>query len=780
MSRHSDEDINRLQDQLNRLVDQQVRLQHDIQQLQLAIDNIAFTDTSFGSYIPEEEEIPVAEPVYASAETIQPEPEPSTPNRPPLAPPVVQEREPSFLDTINWERFLGENLISKIGILILIIGVAIGAKYAIDNEMISPLMRIVAGYLTGIALVAVSFKLKKKYESFSAVLLSGGLTILYFITYLAYSLYELIPQTLAFGLMVLFTAFTVLASLRYNQMLIALLGMVGAYAVPFLLSDGSGRVHVLFIYMFIINTGILVLAFYRNWKVLLYAAFGLSWLIYLAWFLNHSFEMEPEKFGLAIGFATAFFLLFYIALLAYPLTQKELIEEDIAILIPINGLLYFGIGLYLLDTFSWGEDWLGAFALLNAALHLLVVMLVKKRKAGDKTLTYLIIGMVFLFVSLAVPLQLDGYPVTLIWIGEAALLLWVARKQGIRLYERSAYILVIVAFFSLIEDWLHYLSADTSAFINLRFLTGLLFSLALGFIYYLYSTKKEHLDKIKDLQLYSFAQYALPTILLIALYITPWIEIKHVWSSLYDERSEAWNTLFYNQFEKLNILSTAVYTLWFFIAFVLVCLKFFKQSKASKVATTGLLLSIAYFMLTGLLTLAELRDSTLQNELYGLVSRVEVQFARYFSLLTLAVAIAVGWKATVKNNELKVERSYAEIALSAIIVWLLSSEIIDWLSWGGSVNTYRFGLTVLWGICALILVILGMVYRKKHLRILAMALFGVSLAKVFLYDLSRMETLGRTVVLVALGVLLLLISFLYNKNKHLFADEEESQQDLEA
>ncbi|MCG7859716.1 DUF2339 domain-containing protein, partial [Flavihumibacter sediminis] len=105
--------------------------------------------------------------------------------------------------------------------------------------------RIILGYLVGLGLLGFSIKLKAKYESFSAVLLSGAMAVMYFITYTAYSLYALFPQWFAFLLMLLFTVFTVVAALHYNRQVIALVGLVGAYAVPFLLSDGSGKVGIL-------------------------------------------------------------------------------------------------------------------------------------------------------------------------------------------------------------------------------------------------------------------------------------------------------------------------------------------------------------------------------------------------------------------------------------------------------------------------------------------------------------------------------------------------------
>lgn len=127
---------------------------------------------------------------------------------------------------VNLEKIIGENLINKIGIAITIIGVAIGANYSIEHDLISPLTRIILGYLAGAGLLGFAIKLKKKYKNYRAVLVSGAIVIVYFITYSAYSFYGLIPQVSAFVLMVVFTAFAVIAALNYNKQVIAHIGLV--------------------------------------------------------------------------------------------------------------------------------------------------------------------------------------------------------------------------------------------------------------------------------------------------------------------------------------------------------------------------------------------------------------------------------------------------------------------------------------------------------------------------------------------------------------------------
>jgi uncharacterized membrane protein len=89
-------------------------------------------------------------------------------------------------------------------------------------------------------------------------------------------------------------------------------------------------------------------------------------------------------------------------------------------------------------------------------------------------------------------------------------------------------------------------------------------------------------------------------------------------------------------------------------------------------------------------------------------------------------------------------------------------------------QSYKLGLSILWGVYALLLIILGIWKNKKYLRISAIVLFGVTLVKLFFYDIASLNGISKTIVFVSLGLLLLIISFLYNKYKHKITDENEA------
>src|SRR5688500_4986006 len=329
----------------------------------------------------------------------------------------------------NYEKTIGENLINKIGIIITIIGVAIGAKYSIEHDLISPMTRILLGYGVGAGLLAFGLKLKKNYDNFSAVLVSGAIAIMYFITYAAYTFYGFYSQMFAFGLMVVFTALTVFAAIYYNKQVIANIGLVGAYAIPILLSEGGGDVSILFSYMAIINIGILVIAVKKYWKSVYYSSFILTWLIFILWYFA-KFQVELHL-TIAFIFLSVFFITFYVIFLAYKLLHSEKFSGEDIVLLLANSFIFYGLGYSILSTYPSGERLLGLFTLANAAIHLLVSLLIYMQKTADRNLFYMIAGLVLIFITIAIPVHLDVYWVTLLWAGVVALLFWFGMLRSV-------------------------------------------------------------------------------------------------------------------------------------------------------------------------------------------------------------------------------------------------------------------------------------------------------------------------------------------------------------
>ena len=700
--------------------------------------------------------------------------------------PFSKEEGPHFRSNI--EKFIGENLLNKIGIVILVIGVGIGTKYAIDHDLISPLTRILLGYVLGLGLMGFAIRLKKQYETFSAVLLSGSMAIMYFITYAAYSFYELIPLLLTFSLMVMFTIFTVAAAISYNLQVIAHIGLVGAYTVPFLLSDNSGNVTVLFSYMCVINAGILAIAVMKYWKPLYYSSFLLTWLIFISWFIPK--YKDAADLSLAWVFISVFFVTFYLVFLSYKLLKKEKFRIDDILLLLANTSVFYGLGYALFYYHLGGEKFQGLFTLGNALIYFLVSVMIYRWKGADRNLFLFTGGLVVAFFTITIPVQFDGNWVAMLWAAEAAALFRIGRKGNAAMYEILSYVLMVLAFFCLTLGWPNtYHTAGewpTGVTIfplfNMNFLTSALFIACFGYINVLNLSKKD-ISPVSDRHaLVRSMNFIIPGMLLVVVYFAFYMEIAAFWNQLFsgstvkvNDATSGIQIYINDNIPHYKTISLLAYSLLFLSLLSWVNIKNLKNSLLGLISLGFSLAATGLFLSLGLIAFGTLRESYLSQELsvyfYRGWMEVGVRYVAFGFLAMMLYSVYRYVHEDFLGVELKME---FDLFLHIVLLTVASNELINWMDLSGSEQSYKLGLSILFGVYSLLLIVLGIWKKKLHLRIAAIVLFALTLLKLFFYDLSSLDTIAKTIVFVVLGVLLLIISFLYNKyRKVLFEDQED-------
>jgi uncharacterized membrane protein len=769
MAHHPDQ-INQLLDQMELLIKKQEALAQEINALKTNVVQLARMDDSVSipilavPVVKEVEPEPIQPAVTMSAaeilETLQP---PSPPKNP-------------FFNQ-SFEKFIGENLINKIGIIILVLGVGIGTKYAIDHELISPLTRIIFGYLCGAGLLALAFRLKQKYEGYSAVLLSGSMAILYFLTFAAHAYYQLIPAPLAYGLMVMLTVFTVVAAIQYNRQVIGIIGLVGAYAVPFLLSDGSGNVGLLFTYIVVINFGILTISILRYWQYLMLAAFVVTSAIFLYWYGS----AEEFSATMAGAFTFLFFLQFYLAILGNKVkSTSKLVLFDYLMLLA-NSTLFYGIGYDIIQFQPQGEEFLGLFTLGNALLHFIVSLVVYRQKLIDKNLYLITAAFVLLFITIAIPVQLNGNWVTLVWAIQALVLFWLGRSKGVAHLDKAAYALIFVALISLVQDWSLVVEGITgnetqvglSYFFNIRFLTTFTFLAALVGIYRMntiYPTKKTIWEV--------YLEQVLAVLILFVLYfgiraeLSGYYDAKYMATALRQLGTDEVYPLYNYNYDILQFKNIALlnFTLIFLVFLSVLNFRKIRHPYLANATLILLILTFFAFLFQGVGALSYLRDSLMFPTPDFATSWWNIGI-RYFSYLIFGIAL---WAAA-QHKDLIADKF--KIILSMLVHFfvlaLLTVELTNILIWTGEDSFTNVGVSLLWGVYAMFMIVVGIWKKNKVLRLAGIGLFSITLLKFFLFDIIGMSTLGKTAIFVGLGILLLLISFLYNKYKHKISDEPE-------
>lgn len=703
-------------------------------------------------------------------------------SKPPISPPIVNKpiqtiEEQAIASTApanasydnKLESYIGENLISKIGIIVLVLGVAIGVKYVIDHNLISPLIRISLGYSVGFVLLVLTHRLKSQYLEYSVALLSGAVSILYFTTFAAHLFYQFYSFNLCFVLMLATTIFTVLAAMYFNRSFVALLGLIGAYVLPYLLYINPKEIDLLFPYLSLVNLGILLIALSRNWKFLNVVAFIWTWLIFFGWYIT-LYKPVPQFLSSWV-YLSVFFGIFYGIFLAYKLNKLEPLKAGDVVLISINALLFCFFGIRISVVQFDHHDFSGLIASLSAGIHFLVAYLVSQQSKADPKIARFLGVLGWCFLTLAIPLQFDGVWVTVFWGLEAGLMFVWGRLRSIPLAEILSFFVLGLAGIQIGNSWVSYLYSypiNPIRFFNADFLSSIFFAGVLGAINYVHQRFLIRSPWIRHEEQNHLLRFSLGTALVKVLYFTFFCEISAYWINVYGQFAEpgqVWSKLYFQEdIDSFRWIWLINYSL-FFLSVLTVLNWFWIKSKELGVLSLGLqLAAVVVVFILGLYLLNGFYATYLTQPGYVWYNRI-----RYLTILFLLVMLGTGIPYLWRQELSKDLRVTYELVVYACVLFLVSNEIMLI----GTNLAYKLGLSLWWGVFALGLIVLGIWKRIPHARIAGIFLFGATLFKLFIYDIEHLATIPKTIIFVALGMLLLLVSYLYNRYKEWVNPDQE-------
>ena len=725
-------------------------------------------------YVVDEDEVPVPpKPAEPQVKPVQPEDierqpqvihDPMATIRRPVMtsdtrPPVYKQREPepelSFFERYpDLEKFIGENLINKIGIAILVLAIGFFVKYAIDNDWIGPVGRVGIGVLCGGVLIGIAHRMRNSYRSFSSVLVGGGLAVLYFTFTLAYHQFHLFNQTTSFIILIVITCFAVALSLLYDKQELAVIALLGGLSSPFMVSGDHANYHALFIYLIILNTGLLVIAYNKSWRILNATAFALTVLVCL----GVVYTLPNENNGTGLLYTTILYLLFFTINVANNVKEnKTFLASDFSILL-VNTGLYFGAGLYLL-TEMHHEELRGLFSAGLAAINLVLSYILFKNKKADITVIYLLIGITLTFISLTAPIQLHGQNITLFWAAETVLIYWLYQKSQIKLMQLTSVIIWLAMLVSLLMDWFNvynYAETTFTVMANRGFITTLVAAIS-SFLLSLLVNNEEYPEvyNIKlSVNLYKYAA-------LVLLFMSGLLEINHQFLNHYRDT-------------QLNEIYLALYVPAFVYVFYMLCKKVPSIHINWQVGATLLTICIGVYLVFSIQFFGIQADVLVDHKLstqhfwahwlgavftgllfYELIAIIRTHLVGVDGItwgLFAAIVLFLSLEVCLANNQLFYSRAHTLDTLET--------------------NYVKVGLPILWGLLSFIVMWLGMHNKARTLRIISLTLFSITLVKLFVFDIQNIPPAGKIAAFFCLGVLLLIISFMYQKVKKIIVEDE--------
>ncbi|TAE28603.1 MAG: DUF2339 domain-containing protein [Candidatus Kapaibacterium sp.] len=700
------------------------------------------------------------------------------------APPSKTKRE--------WEAFIGGRVFNRIGAAAIILGIGFFLKYAFDNDLIPEWLRVAMGFVAGAGLLVGAVRARAgDLEIFAQGLLGAGLGTLYLSVYASYNFYHLVPLPVAFGGMILVTALGFLMALRFESLPTALIAWFGGFITPLLFHTTTPNIFGLFTYLLLLNIGLLALVLMRDaWYILKPLSFAATYGIAFLWYIDKYTTLE--HFALALTFACLYAVVFFAVDMLR--AAQNLVKTDVAWrkqeVAVCSTIAYAPVWVLMLDA---APTMLPIVTVCFVLAYLLASEFLRRRVAEDTWSFRRTMTSVILLIVIATQQQFSREWLVIAWSVEMAVMFYIAWW----VYKDTFLWLVVTLLGGLL--WGMFMYVEYIVFLNktgtFHWLTLAVYcSIIASFlaVALMYEQMRRDGEFLAGNILGALASQKGGTWLAGNVFHFPWAIqgaqfLGYLHRVLFDRNGSSSALL-----SEDALLSPA----WSSGAFIVMYVAYFlglawlgRRMKWREITQISLVIW-AIFLVVILKGFAY-EPATAWQFLWN---------KRVLSLVVSLAATLALMRVWDDNNETMPEliKKYIPFALSIcaflLVFTLLSGEASDYwhsqimhlyaLPQGAAIegriaeleNGKQLTLSLVWLVYALTLMAAGLVKRVWGLRVAALGLSLLSIAKIFLLDLSFLTTPYRIGSFIGLGVVLMLLSYLYQRYKDIiFADEREEK-----
>jgi uncharacterized membrane protein len=414
------------------------------------------------------EPVPVPKPATVipavPVQKVEPAPAPVQPTV--VAAKPAQPEKPSAFggivtSLVRW--FMQGNPLAKLGIILLFLGLSFLIRYSVEHQLLSLELRLTLTALAAVGLLAFGWVLRHKQRVYALILQGGGTGVLYLTVFGAFRLWDMLPASLAFGLLVLICATSVGLAILQKALSLAMLASLGGYLTPLLLSTGSGNYVALFSFYLLLSVGILAISVWQHWRELnllgLLFTFGIGTL----WGVN---SWQPEYYLNSQLFLIANILLFGVLSVVLSLRAQSRGQRVVdGILLFAPPLVGYGLQYGITQHMAYGP---ALSALAYGGVYMLLAWLALKRfSLGGKPLVLAALALGGAFATLAIPLALSARWTAMAWALEGLGVLWLGVQQQQRRMSFSGTALLVLALASAITAFMQPSGALTMMMIAL-------------------------------------------------------------------------------------------------------------------------------------------------------------------------------------------------------------------------------------------------------------------------------------------------------------------------
>ena len=342
-----------------------------------------------------------------------------------------------------------ESIISKLGIILLLIGVGFIFKLSYDKGYITQEVALIIGGLIGAALCFFGFRSSAKSRLvLSQVLFGGGIAVFYITAYAAYLRYGILGDFSAFIFLSLITALSYTLSIMTVSSSISIIGLLGSLIIPFAVDLGFLGLTGFGLYVFAVSTLSSAVYFFKRWRLLQFISL-ISFLGILTRLLLTT-ALNVDDAVLFFGLVLLLMAVHIIPDLYFYLKDDE--KKRDKILSPAFGVLNLGFSLFLtykLSIYKFAPQ-SSVYLIFSFFYVVLAYLAFRKKRMDNLGLIYLAGALLSIYVTVVDRFTYDIQPVLI--LSMAFLGFWLFRKKEelkvfvlLHLLFAAAYIMAIIS-----------------------------------------------------------------------------------------------------------------------------------------------------------------------------------------------------------------------------------------------------------------------------------------------------------------------------------------------
>ena len=340
---------------------------------------------------------------------------------------------------VRW--FMQGNPLAKLGILLLFLGLSFLLRYTVEHSLFPLELRLVAAALFAIVLLALGWRLRHKQPIYALILQGGATGALYLTVFGAFRLWQMLPMTLAFALLVAICAASVGLAILQKALSLAMLASLGGYLAPLLLSTGGGSHVALFSFYLLLSVGILAISIWQHWRELNLLGLLFTFGVGGVWGLE---GYRPEYYLSCQLFLIANTIIFGVLSVALSLRAQEKGKQIIdGVLLFAPPLIGFGMQYAITRHMAYGP---ALSALGYGGFYLVLAKFALRRSSSlGRPLVLSALALGGAFTTLAIPLALSARWTAMAWSLEGLGILWLGVQQQQRRMSYSGSALLVLA-----------------------------------------------------------------------------------------------------------------------------------------------------------------------------------------------------------------------------------------------------------------------------------------------------------------------------------------------